>query len=323
MLVDGKWSEDWQPVQKADEKGRFVRQVSSFRNWITPDGSAGPTGEDGFKAEAGRYRLYVAYICPWASRALMARELKGLTDIIPVTVANPALGDFGWAFGGYPGADEDPIFGAKYIHELYTRADPHFTGRATVPALWDMKRNVMVNNESADIVRMFNKAFEELVPSDIDLYPQDLAADIDALNPRIYDMLNNGVYKSGFALTQEAYDEAVSGVFRMLDELEGRLEDGRPYIFGERFTETDIRTFVTLIRFDSAYHGIFKCNRKRISDYPALWAYMERILRLPGIRKTVNMDHITRGYYSIKALNPSQIRPTGPAHIEKLLASVE
>lgn len=323
MLVDGKWSEDWQPVQKADEKGRFVRQVSSFRNWITPDGSAGPTGEGGFKAEAGRYRLYVAYICPWASRALMARELKGLTDIIPVTAVNPALGDFGWAFGGYPGADEDPIFGARYIHELYTRADPHFTGRATVPALWDMKRNVMVNNESADIVRMFNKAFEELVPSDIDLYPQDLAADIDALNPRIYDMLNNGVYKSGFALTQEAYDEAVSGVFRMLDELEGRFEDGRPYLFGKRFTETDIRTFVTLIRFDSAYHGIFKCNRKRISDYPALWAYMERILRLPGIRKTVNMDHITRGYYSIKALNPSQIRPTGPAHIEKLLASVE
>ncbi|APZ51712.1 glutathione S-transferase family protein [Salipiger abyssi] len=318
MLVNGKWTSDWQPVQKADEKGRFVRQVSSFRNWITADGSAGPTGEGGFEAGAGRYRLYVAYICPWASRALMARSLKGLSDLIPVTVVNPVMTDQGWRFGGYPGADEDPLFASGYMHELYTRADDGFTGRATVPVLWDMKRNVMVNNESADIVRMFDTAFEHLVPSDLRLYPGDLAADIDALNPRIYDLLNNGVYKAGFASTQEAYDEAVEGVFAMLDELEVRLTGD--FLFGERFTETDIRTFVTLIRFDAAYHGIFKTNRRQIADYPRLSAYMERILKLPGVRETVNMDHITRGYYSIKVLNPTGIRPTGPAHVAALLA---
>lgn len=317
MLVNGKWTRDWQPVQKADEKGRFVRQVSSFRNWITPDGSAGPTGEGGFPAETGRYRLYVAYICPWASRALMARALKGLEDIIPVTVVNPSLSEQGWRFGGYEGADVDPLFGADHLHELYTRADPDFTGRATVPVLWDMKRNVMVNNESADILRMFDTAFEGIVPSDLRLYPEDLAGRIDALNPRIYDQLNNGVYKAGFATTQAAHDEAVEGVFAMLDELEDTLEG--PYLFGDRLTETDIRLFVTLIRFDAAYHGLFKTNRHQIADYPRLTALMERVLALPGLRDTVNMDHITRGYYSIKALNPTGIRPTGPAHVAALL----
>ncbi|MBY6004807.1 glutathione S-transferase family protein [Salipiger bermudensis] len=317
MLVNGTWTKDWQPVQKADEKGRFVRQVSSFRNWITTDGSAGPTGEGGFPAEAGRYRLYVAYICPWASRTLMARALKGLEEIIPVTVVNPTMTDQGWRFGGYDGSDEDPLFGSDYMHQLYARADPEFTGRATVPVLWDMKRNVMVNNESADIVRMFDTAFEELVPSDLRLYPDDLAEQIDALNPRIYDLLNNGVYKAGFASSQAAYDEAVEGVFAMLDELEGRLEGD--YLFGDRLTETDLRTFVTLIRFDAAYHGLFKTNRRQIADYPRLSAYMERILGLPGVRGTVNMDHITRGYYSIKALNPTGIRPVGPGHVEALL----
>ncbi|MBB4124654.1 glutathione S-transferase family protein [Martelella radicis] len=321
MLVNGKWSADWQPVQKKDEKGRFVRQVSSFRNWITPDGAPGPTGEGGFEAEAGRYRLYVAYICPWASRTLIARKLKGLADLIPVTVVNPVMSDQGWRFGDYPGADEDPLFGSRHIHELYTRADPHFTGRATVPVLWDMKRNVMVNNESADIVRMFNTAFEQLVPSDHDFYPEDLRERIDALNPRIYDRLNNGVYKAGFASTQEAYDEAVAGVFSMLDELEEELAG--PFLFGERFTETDIRLFVTLIRFDAAYHGLFKTNLRQIAEYPRLSAYMERVLRLGGVRETVNIDHITRGYYSIKALNPTGIRPVGPAHVETLLGAVE
>ncbi|MDF0598200.1 glutathione S-transferase family protein [Psychromarinibacter halotolerans] len=317
MLVDGVWTKDWDPVQKSDDKGRFVRQVSSFRNWITPDGSPGPTGEGGFPAEAGRYRLYVAYICPWASRTLMVRALKGLEDIIPVTVVNPALTGQGWRFGGYDKADEDPLHGATYMHELYTRADPQFTGRATVPVLWDMKRDVMVNNESADIVRMLDTAFEGLVPSDLRLYPADLAEEIDALNPRIYDALNNGVYKAGFATSQAAYDEAVDGVFAMLDELEDRLTGD--YLFGDRLTEPDIRTFVTLIRFDAAYHGVFKCNRRQIADYPRLWAYTKRILALPGIRATVNMDHITRGYYSIKALNPNGIRPTGPKHVLELL----
>ncbi|MCR8549871.1 glutathione S-transferase family protein [Salipiger sp. P9] len=318
MLVNGKWSKGWTPVQKADGEGRFVRQVSSFRNWITPDGSAGPTGTGGFKAEPGRYRLYVAYICPWASRTLMARSLKGLTDLIPVTVVNPTLTDEGWRFGAYPGAHEDPLFASDYVHELYTRADPAFTGRATVPVLWDMAQNVMVNNESADIVRMFDTAFEHLAPSDLRLYPEDLGPEIDALNTRIYDLLNNGVYKAGFALTQTAYDEAVEGVFEMLDELEARLTGD--YLFGARLTETDLRSFVTLIRFDAAYHGLFKTNRRQIRDYPRLSAYMARILALPGVRETVNMDHITRGYYSVKALNPTGIRPTGPAHIEALLA---
>ena len=313
MLVEGKWVADWQPVQKADEKGRFVRQTSTFRNWITPDGSPGPTGVGGFKAEAGRYRLYVALICPWASRTLIARSLKGLEALIPVTVLNPALTPQGWQFGGYPGADADPMFGATYMHEIYTRADPTISGRATVPVLWDMQQNVLVNNESGDILRMLDTAFEGLVPSDLRLYPADLGAEIDALNARIYDALNNGVYKAGFAGTQAAYDEAAEGVFAMLDELEARLTGD--YLFGDRLTETDIRAFVTLIRFDAAYHGLFKLNRRRIADYPRLSAYMARILHLPGVAATVNLDHITRGYYSVKALNPTGIRPMGPAHV--------
>ncbi|GAA4230024.1 putative glutathione S-transferase [Sagittula marina] len=303
-------------MQKADDQGRFVRQVSSFRNWVTPDGAPGPTGDGGFPAEAGRYRLYVALICPWASRVLMTRALKGLNDIVPVTVVNPTLTDQGWQFGGYDGADEDPLFGSSYLHQLYTRADPLFTGRATVPVLWDMKRNVMVNNESADLLRMFDTAFEGLVASDLRLYPQDLAEQIDALNPVIYDNLNNGVYKSGFASSQTAYDEAVEGVFATLDMLEDRLTED--YLFGDRVTESDIRLFVTLIRFDAAYHGIFKTNRRQIADYPRLQAYLARILALPGVRETVNMNHITRGYYSIKALNPTGIRPIGPAHVMAL-----
>lgn len=317
MLVDGKWTQNWQPVQRADAKGRFVRQVSSFRNWITPDGSAGPTGKGGFPAEAGRYRLYVALICPWASRTLIARKLKGLDDLIPVTVVNPMLTDQGWRFGGYPGADEDPLFGAAYLHQIYTSADPHFTGRATVPVLWDTERDVMVNNESADILRMFDTAFGHLAPSDVRLYPEDLAAEIDALNPRLYDLLNNGVYKAGFASSQAAYDEAVDGVFAMLGELEDRLTG--EFLFGDRLTETDIRAFVTLIRFDAAYHGLFKTNRRRIADYPRISGYLGRILRLPGVRKTVDMDHILRGYYSIRALNPLGIVPRMPDHVADLL----
>lgn len=317
MLVNGKWTDNWQPVQEADAQGRFVRQVSSFRNWVTPDGAPGPTGDGGFKAEAGRYQLYVAFICPWASRTLMARKLKGLDGLIPVTVVNPTLTDQGWAFGGHAGADDDPLFGARYMHEIYSRADPGFTGRATVPVLWDMQRGVMVNNESADILRMFDTAFEHLAPSDLRLYPQEIGAEIEALNGEIYDRLNNGVYKAGFASSQAAYDEAVEGVFATLDALEARLTGA--YLFGDRLTETDIRTFVTLIRFDAAYHGLFKCNRRQIADYPRLSDYMARIYRLPGVAETVNMDHITRGYYSIKALNPTGIRPIGPAHVAALV----
>lgn len=318
MLVDGKWMENWQPVQKADKDGRFVRQTSSFRNWITPDGAPGPTGEGGFAAEPGRYRLYVALICPWASRALIARKLKGLDDMIPVTVVNPALTDQGWSFDDYPGADEDPLFGSRYMHEIYTQADPSFTGRATVPVLWDMTQNVMVNNESADILRMFDTAFEHLVPSDLRLYPEGLSAEIDALNPRLYDFLNNGVYKAGFASSQPAYEEALKGVFAMLDELEERLTGD--YLFGDSVTETDIRAFVTLIRFDAAYHGLFKTNRRQVKDYPRLTDYITRMLDLPGVLETVNMDHILHGYYSIKALNPNGIVPKAPDHIAELLS---
>lgn len=317
MLVDGKWTQNWQPVQEADENGRFVRQVSSFRNWITPDGRPGPTGQGGFKAEPGRYRLYVTLICPWASRTLIARSLKGLEEMIDVTVLNPTLTDQGWQFGGCSGSDEDPVFGARYMHEIYTLADPNLTGRATVPVLWDIERNIMVNNESADILRMLDTAFEQLVPSDIRLYPDDLAGEIDALNPRLYEKLNNGVYKAGFASSQSAYDEAVDGVFAMLDELEERLTGD--YIFGNRLTETDIRAFVTLVRFDAAYHGLFKTNRRSIRDYPRLSDYIARVLNVPGVLETVDINHILKGYYSIKALNPNGIVPKVPDHIAKLL----
>ena len=312
MLVNGKWVENWQPVQAKDEKGGFVRQISGFRNWVTPDGSAGPTGTDGFTAEAGRYHLYVAYICPWASRTLLARKLKGLEDAIAVTVVEPALTDQGWRFGTYPGAQEDPLNGATYMHEIYTRADPDYTGRATVPVLWDKQRNTIVNNESSEIVRMFNSGFGALARNELDLYPKDLRDDIDALNDKIYPALNNGVYRTGFATTQVAYEEAFWDVFGMLDTLETRLASQGPYLFGERFTEADIRLFVTLVRFDAAYHGLFKCNLRTLASYPALSAYLLRVLDLPGVRETVNMDHIKRGYYSIKALNPNGIVPVGP-----------
>ncbi|MBF9031598.1 glutathione S-transferase family protein [Rhodobacterales bacterium HKCCE3408] len=320
MLIDGKWTSDWHPVQAKDDDGRFVRQTSTFRNWITADGRPGPTGTGGFRAQAGRYRLYVALICPWASRTLIARKLKGLEEMIPVTVVEPFLTDQGWSFGDYPGADRDPLFGAGYMHQIYTHADPAYTGRATVPVLWDTHQDVMVNNESADILRMFDAAFEELVPSDLSLYPADLAAEIEALNPWLYDRLNNGVYKAGFASTQVAHDEAVAAVFNTLDTLEARLSGTGPFLFGDRLTESDIRLFVTLIRFDAAYHGLFRTNLRRIADYPALSRYLETMLTLPGVADTVSIDHIKTGYYSIKALNPPQIIPRGPAHVDEMMA---
>ncbi len=321
MLMNGRWTSDWHPVQAKDSEGRFVRQQSSFRNWITADGAPGPTGKGGFKAEAGRYRLYVALICPWASRTLIARKLKGLENLIAVTVVNPVLTSQGWGFGGYPGADADPLHGVAHVHQLYSHADDDYTGRATVPVLWDEQTDTIVSNESADIVRMFNTAFVDLVQGRPDLYPADLAADIDALNAEIYDRLNNGVYKAGFASSQAAYDEAVAGVFAMLEQLEVRLTGD--WLFGPRFTEADIRLFVTLIRFDAAYHGLFKTNTRRIAEYPRLSSYMARVLRLPGVRETVNLDHIKAGYYSIKALNPTGIVPIGPDHVTQLLESVK
>ncbi len=306
MLVNGKWSANWQPVQAKDEKGGFVRQTSSFRNWVTPDGSAGPTGEAGFKAEKGRYHLYVALICPWASRTLIGRSLKGLEDVISVSIVEPEIGDQGWRF-----ATPDPINGASFMHEIYTKADPQISGRATVPVLWDRERNTIVNNESADILRMLNSGFGNLASDTFDLYPEALRPEIDALNDYIYPRLNNGVYRAGFATTQLAYDEAFADVFEALDTLEGKL-DGKQFLFGDRLTETDIRAFVTLVRFDAAYHGLFKTNLRRIADYPNLQAYMLRVLDIRGVRETVNIDHIKRGYYSIKSLNPNGVVPKGP-----------
>lgn len=307
MLVNGKWVAKWQPVQAKDEKGGFVRQNSSFRNWITPDGSPGPTGEGGFEAEPGRYHLYVALICPWASRTLIGRSLKGLEDVISVSVVEPELSDQGWRF-----AEPDELNGITYLHELYTRIDPMISGRATVPVLWDKKRGTIVNNESAEILRMMNSAFGDLADPTFDLYPADLREEIDALNARIYPSLNNGVYRAGFATTQVAYEEAFHQVFAMLGELEAHLGDGRPFLLGDRVTEADVRLFVTLVRFDVAYHGLFKCNLRRLADYPALSEYQARFLALPGVRETVSVDHIKRGYYSVKALNPTGIVPLGP-----------
>jgi putative glutathione S-transferase len=312
MLVDGKWTAEWHPVQAKDEKGGFVRQTSSFRNWVTPDGSAGPTGEGGFAAEAGRYHLYVALICPWASRTLIGRKLKKLDDVISVSVVEPALTDQGWRFGDYPGSDHDELNGSTYLHQIYTRADPSFTGRATVPVLWDKRRGTIVSNESADILRMLNSGFGALADQTVDLYPANLRVAIDALNARIYPRLNNGVYRTGFATTQVAYEEAFADVFAMLDELEQKFADGRDFLFGDALTEADIRLFVTLVRFDPAYYGLFRANLRRLADYPRLSAYPERTLAVPGVRETVNLDHIKRGYYSIKALNPNGIVPTGP-----------
>lgn len=320
MLVNGKWTADWQPVQAKDAKGGFVRQTSSFRNWITPDGRPGPTGEGGFAAEAGRYHLYVALICPWASRTLIARKLKKLDDLISVSVVEPALTKEGWRFGTYPGSDLDSVNGARYMHEIYTRVDPQVSGRATVPVLWDKKTGTIVNNESADILRMFNSGFGALGDESVDLYPEDLRSQIDALNDRIYPRLNNGVYRAGFATTQQAYEEAFGEVFGMLDELEALLT-GRTFLIGERLTEADIRLFVTLVRFDAAYHGLFKCNLRRIADYPNLTRHLRRMLSIPGVSETVNIDHIKRGYYSIESLNPTGIVPVGPAlEFESLLA---
>ncbi len=312
MLVNGKWTSDWHPVQATDTAGGFVRQTSSFRHWVTPDGRPGPTGRGGFEAEAGRYHLYVALICPWACRTLIARKLKRLEPVISVSVVVPRLSDQGWRFGDEPGSTRDEVNGAAFMHEIYTRADPHYTGRATVPVLWDKASGTIVNNESADIVRMLDTGFGQLADPAVVLYPTALSGEIDAWNARIYPSLNNGVYRAGFATTQAAYEEAFRDVFAMLDTLEFHLS-ARDFLVGGRLTEADIRLFVTLVRFDLAYHGLFKCNLRRIADYPALSAYLDRMLAVPGILETVNVDHIKQGYYSIKALNPNGIVPLGPA----------
>lgn len=312
MLVNGTWTADWHPVQAKDEKGGFVRQTSSFRHWVTPDGSPGPTGAGGFPAAAGRYHLHVALTCPWASRTLIVRRLKRLEQVVSVSVVEPVLGQQGWRLAAEQPAGAAPS-GATYLHEIYTAADPTYTGRATVPVLWDKRRRTIVNNESADIVRMLNAAFVGLGDDTVDLYPEEVRPAIDRLNEAIYRRLNNGVYRAGFATTQVAYEEAFWDVFGMLDELEQRLAGGADFLHGARLTETDVRLFVTLVRFDAAYHGLFKCNLRLLADYPNLTAYLRRLLALPGVAETVSLEHIKRGYYSIRALNPTGIVPIGPA----------
>ena len=315
MLVNGQWQKDFDPVQGTDDEGGFVRDASRFRNWITPDGSAGPSGEGGFKAEAGRYHLYVALICPWACRTLMVRKLKGLEDVISVTVLDPVLTEKVWRFGGQsdslPGTEVDPLFASEYLYEIYLQAKADYTGQITVPVLWDKQRNTIVNNESSEIIRMLNDGLGELAQHDNNLYPTEFQQEIDSVNDRLYDHFNNGVYRAGFATTQSAYETAAGEVVDSLDYLEQRLE-GQNYLVGNRLTEADIRAFVTLIRFDLAYYSLFKINIRQVRDYPNLRAYMQRIYRFDGIDETVNADHSKAGYYSIKALNPTGIVPVGP-----------
>ncbi len=309
LLIDGEWHDDWYDTKK--DGGRFERSVSSFRNWITPDGAAGPTGEAGFKAEAGRYHLYVSYSCPWAHRTLIYRLLKGLEAEISVSIADSEKTSEGWHFREAPGLIPDEVNGATYLHQVYTKAMPDYTGRVLVPAIWDKERRTIVSNESPEIIRMFDTAFENAGASGPELYPEAGRAEIDALNERIYTTLNNGVYRAGFSTSQAAYEEAVGPLFETLDYLEGLLSERR-YLTGERLTEADWRLFPTLVRFDIAYHGNFKCNLRRLVDYPNLWGYTRELYQLPGIAQTMNIEQIKIGYYSITAVNPTRVVPLGP-----------
>ncbi|MBC7155009.1 MAG: glutathione S-transferase family protein [Rhodobacteraceae bacterium] len=311
QLVDGIWHTNWYDTKSTD--GKFVRPTSPFRNWVTADGGAGPSGEAGFKAESGRYHLYVAYACPWAHRALIFRAIKGLADHIDVSVVHPDMMEDGWSFAtDYPGSTGDRLYGAAFLRDLYTRAVPDMTGRVTVPVLWDKAQDTIVSNESSEIIRMFNSAFDGLTGNSDDYWPKDLRAAIEPVNDRIYNTLNNGVYRCGFATSQHAYDEAVYPLFDTLDWLEDRLSTHR-YLMGDRLTEADWRLFTTLIRFDPVYHLHFKCNRKRLIDYPNLWAYTRELYQWPGVRDTVNLDHIVRHYhYSHETINPYRIIPINP-----------
>jgi putative glutathione S-transferase len=310
LLIDGRWHEAW--YDTASTGGRFQRQASAFRHWVTVDGSPGPSGSGGFRAEAGRYHLYVSLACPWAHRALIMRRLKGLEDAISVSVVHWLMAGEGWTFQDGPGVVPDGVNGARVLHEVYTAADPRYTGRVTVPVLWDKQRRTIVNNESSEIIRMLNAAFDGVGAAPGDYYPAALRAEIDALNARIYDTLNNGVYKAGFATTQAAYDEAVVPLFGTLDGLEGLLGTRR-YLVGDQLTEADIRLFTTLVRFDAVYVGHFKCNLRRLVDYSNLWAYTRELYQWPGIAATVDFQHIRRHYYeSHRTLNPSGIVPAGP-----------
>lgn len=310
LLIDGRWHDQWYDTSASG--GRFIRSDAQFRNWVTADGSAGPTGAGGFRAEAGRYHLYVSLACPWANRTLIFRALKGLEDMVGVSVVNPYMGEHGWTFEASPGVVPDPVGGARYLYEVYLRAQPGYSGRVTVPLLWDRERNTIVSNESADIIRMFNSAFDKVGAAAGDYAPAELRGQIDAMNARIYDAVNNGVYKAGFATEQGVYEDEVGKLFACLDELDALLGKQR-YLVGDRLTEADWRLFTTLIRFDAVYHGHFKCNVKRLSDYGNLWSYTRELYQIPGVAATVNFDHIKHHYYrSHPSINPNRIVPVGP-----------
>jgi len=310
LLVDGEWHDRWYDTDKSG--GRFIRSDSQYRNWVTADGSAGPTGEGGFKAEPDRYHLYISYACPWASRTMIMRSLKGLEDIISVSVVNPLMAEHGWTFDPAPGVVKDPVMDADYLHQIYTKDDPDYSGRVTVPVLWDLKQDKIVNNESADIMRMFNAAFQGLGSSDYDYAPDELLEAIDEVNAEIYETVNNGVYKAGFATEQDVYEEEVTKLFDELDKIDDHLETNE-FLVGDQVTEADWRLFTTLVRFDSVYYGHFKCNLKRLMDYDNLWRYTRELYNWPGVQKTVDFDHIKEHYYrSHEMINPNGIIPKGP-----------
>ncbi|CAN5137159.1 glutathione S-transferase family protein [soil metagenome] len=314
LLVEGKWQDRWYDTSKS--RGRFERDPARFRSWITPDGSRGPSASRGFEAAAGRYHLYVSLACPWASRTLILRKLKDLEEVISVSSVKPHMLDNGWEFGRTDSEDAafaDPLYGKRYLHEIYTLADPKCSGRVTVPVLWDKKRETIVNNESSEIIRMLNSSFAAFAGSDTDYYPEHLRPDIDAVNDVVYRNVNNGVYRAGFATTQKAYEEAFDALFETLDTLEERLSRQR-YLVGAAITEADWRLFTTLVRFDAVYYGHFKTNLRRVADYPNLSNYLRDLYQYDGVASTVDFNHIKQHYYySHGTINPTRIVPKGPA----------
>ncbi|AXQ92544.1 glutathione S-transferase family protein [Cereibacter azotoformans] len=310
-LIEGVWHPNWYDTSSSG--GRFVRSRAQFRNWITADGEAGPSGEAGFAAQPGRYHLYVSHACPWAHRTMIFRSLKGLEPLIEVSVVHPHMLEDGWTFdASFAGATGDRLHGQAFLRDVYLRADPGLSARVTVPVLWDRERETIVNNESAEIIRMFNSAFDHLTGNDADFLPAEHLHEIDRLNERIYATVNNGVYRAGFATSQEAYDEAATALFQTLDWLEDRLA-GRRYLVGDRITEADWRLFTTLVRFDKVYHTHFKCNRRQIVQYPNLWAWLRELWQWPGVAQTVHFDHILQHYYySHDHINPHRIVPLTP-----------
>jgi putative glutathione S-transferase len=310
LLVEGKWVDRWYDTESTG--GRFIRKDAQFRNWVTADGAPGASGEGGFKAEPGRYHLYVSYACPWAHRTLIFRRLKGLEAHIDVSVVNWLMAENGWTFASGPGVVADPLHDAAFMYQVYTAADPGYSGRVTVPVLWDKERGTIVSNESSEIIRMFNSAFDDVGAAPGDYYPEALRDEIDRINDRVYDTVNNGVYKAGFATSQEAYEEGVTPLFETLDWLDQRLATNR-YLLGDTLTEADWRLFTTLVRFDAVYVGHFKCNLRRIADFPNLWGYARELYQVPGVAETVHFDHIKGHYYqSHLTINPTGVVPAGP-----------